>query len=191
MTSAGVCETMSAMTTLPRSRPFTKADLAAMPDDGHRRELIDGVLIVTPAPTPRHQELQMSLIRVLLPLVPDGMSLLAAPLDVALADDTVMQPDLLMAPRSHFTSRDLPVPPLLAIEILSPSTRHFDLMLKRSRYEAAGCQHYWVVDPDGPRLIAWDLQGSHYVEVAHAAADEVFSVVAPVELSLVPRDLIR
>ncbi len=46
---------MGTVTTLPRSRPLTRADLDAMPDDGHRYELIDGALIVTPAPSVGHQ----------------------------------------------------------------------------------------------------------------------------------------
>jgi Uma2 family endonuclease len=49
--------------------------------------------------------------------------------------------------RSDLTDRDLPTAPLLAVEVLSASTRRIDLMLKRSRYEAAGCPSYWVVDP--------------------------------------------
>lgn len=47
--------------------------------------------------------------------------------------------------------------PQLAVEVLSPSTRRVDLTLKLSRYEAAGCPSYWVVDPDGPSLTAWQL----------------------------------
>ena len=46
---------MGAVTTLPRSRPLTVADLAQMPEDGHRYELIDGALVVTPAPSWEHQ----------------------------------------------------------------------------------------------------------------------------------------
>ncbi len=45
---------MGTMTTLPRGRPLTRADLEAMPEDGHRYELIDGVLVVTPAPSWQH-----------------------------------------------------------------------------------------------------------------------------------------
>lgn len=179
---------MGVMTTTP-SRPFTRADLEAMPDDGHRYELIDGVLVVTPAPTPRHQRVQMALIRMLLPVLPTGLELLAAPVDVALADDTVMQPDLLIAPTESFSDRDLPVAPVLAIEILSPSTRRLDLMLKRARYEAAGCQHYWVVDPDGPRILAWSLRDSSYVEVADVSGDEELHVKEPVELRVTPSAL--
>jgi Uma2 family endonuclease len=54
-------------------------------------------------------------------------------MDVVLADDTVLQPDALVARRSDLSERDLPAAPLLAVEVLSPSTRHIDLTLKRSR----------------------------------------------------------
>jgi Uma2 family endonuclease len=110
---------MEAVTTLPRGRALTVADLDAMPDDGHRYELIDGALIVTPAPVVRHQRVSMALTRVLLGNLPDDLELLAAPTDVKLADDTAVQPDLLVARTSDLTETNLPGPPLLAVEILS------------------------------------------------------------------------
>jgi Uma2 family endonuclease len=59
--------------------------------------------------------------------------------------------------------------PLLAIEVLSPSTRHIDLGLKLARYETAGCPSYRVFDPDEPALTVWDLAEGRYVERAHVA----------------------
>ncbi|HEU4492416.1 MAG TPA: hypothetical protein VFR74_16260 [Jiangellales bacterium] len=56
---------MSAVTTLLWGRPLTRDDLESLPDDGHRYELLDGALLVTPAPTPRHQWAVMGLIAVL------------------------------------------------------------------------------------------------------------------------------
>lgn len=50
-----------------------------------------------------------------------------------------MQPDILVARRVDYTDRDLPTAPLLAVEVLSPSTRLIDLNLKKARYEIAGC----------------------------------------------------
>ena len=181
---------MAVVTTLPRSRPLTRADLEAMPDDGHRYELIDGVLVVSPAPSREHQRAQMRLIGALLRVLPEGLEMLAAPFDVALADDTVTQPDIVIAPREAYTSKDLPEAPLLAIEILSPSTRRFDLVLKRSRYEAAGCSHYWVIDPEEPRIIAWSLRGGSYVEVADVVADEELVLEQPFPFRIVPTALV-
>lgn len=129
---------MSTVTTLPQSRPLVRADLETMPDDGHRYELLDGVLLVSPAPRRSHQRAVRGLFRVLDQACPEELELLFAPFDVVLADDTVLEPDLLVAPRSQFTERDLPGPPLLAVEVLSASTRRIDLLLKRDRLQSAG-----------------------------------------------------
>ena len=184
---------LNPVNTLPFGRPLTRADLDEMPDDdGHRYELIDGVLIVTPAPVWMHQRVHSSLMRLLLLACPAELEVLSAPFDVALADDTVMQPDLLVARRSDYSRRGLEqTPPVLAVEILSPSTRRIDLMLKRSRFEAAGCQSYWVIDPDDPSLIAWDLRDGLYAEVGRVAEDEEFDAELPFGVTVVPGELVR
>lgn len=177
------------VTTLPRSRPLTRADLESMPDDGHRYELIDGTLIVSPAPSSRHQRAVRGVLLHLHAACPPDMEVFFAPFDVALADDTVLQPDILVARRTDITERDLPTAPLLAVEVLSPSTRHIDLMLKRSRLEAAGCPSYWVVDPSVPSLVAWEMQVHGYGEVAHVGGDESFSAERPFPVTVVPSQL--
>ena len=181
---------MGAVTTLPRSRPLTRADLDAMPDDGHRYELIDGALIVTPAPSATHQTVVVELVVLLRNRCPRDLKVFVAPFDVALADDTIMQPDVLVARRRDLTERDLPTAPVLAIEVLSPSTRRIDLTLKRSRLEAAGCVHYWVVDPTEPSLTAWQLQEGAYVEVGHVTGAEILSLQDPFPVDVVPAHLI-
>jgi Uma2 family endonuclease len=178
------------MTLIPQSRPLTRADLDAMPDDGHRYELIDGSLIVTPAPSSAHQTCVLELSVVLHAACPRDLKVLFAPFDVALAVATVVQPDILVARRSDFTERDLPAPPVLAVEVLSPSTRKIDLTLKRATYEAAGCPSYWVVDPVDPTVTVWELQDGKYVETVRATAGSVVHVTAPFELSFDPADLL-
>ncbi|GAA3583186.1 Uma2 family endonuclease [Kribbella ginsengisoli] len=171
------------------SGPLTRDDLDRMPNDGHRYELIDGVLIMTPAPTIRHQDVVVNLLVKLKSACPSDLKVLVAPTDVVISQDTVMQPDLLVARREDFTERDLPTAPLLAVEVLSPSTRRVDLMLKFSRLEAAGCPAYWVVDPDTPELIAWELRDGTYAQVAKATGDEIARLTVPFEVSVVPADL--
>lgn len=179
------------VTVLPQSRPLTADDLAAILDDGHRYELIDGTLIVTPAPSWRHQRAVARLLKTLMDAVPDdGLEVLAAPFDVRLADDTVLQPDVLVCHVTDLTQRNLPVAPLLAIEVLSPSTRLVDLNLKRARYEAAGSDSYWVVDPTAPSITAWELRGGTYVEVSSVTGGEVFTATHPFPVALAPRDLV-
>jgi len=180
---------MGLVTTLPFGQALTRADLAGMPDDGHRYELVDGALVVTPAPSYRHQVAVGHLHLLLSNACPPDLKVLLAPFDVVLADDTVLEPDLLVAPRRAFTSRDLPSAPLLAVEVLSPSTARIDTTLKRSRLESAGCASYWVVDPDEPSVTVWELRNGAYVEVAHVRGNETCALTVPFDVVLAPAAL--
>lgn len=186
---------MSAMTTevsvgLPRGRALTRDDLDAMPDDGHRYELIDGVLIVSPAPTPTHQRASFRLGLLLHAALPPRLEILPAPLDVVLSDDTVLQPDLVVAQTLDFGDRGLSAAPLLAVEVLSPSSRGIDLLLKKDRLERAGCAHYWVVDPQEPSITGWALTDGAYRQVARAVDHEAFEVAEPFAVRVAPAELV-
>lgn len=188
---------MSAMSAVSMRRPpglppgpITRAVLDTMPDDGHRYELIDGILIVSPSPRHVHQRASGNLHVLLRAGCPEHLEVLYAPFDVVLADDTVLQPDLLVACADSFTVRDLPVAPLLAVEILSPSTRGIDLLLKKDRLERAGCAHYWVIDPDVPNVTAWTLRDGVYVEAGSATGDQLLTVAEPFELTVRPSALV-
>lgn len=176
---------------LPRGRALTRDDLDTMPDDGHRYELIDGVLIVSPAPRMIHQRALRELLYVLQAACPPGLEIFFAPFDVALSDDTAIQPDLLIARREDFTERDLPTAPLLAVEVLSPSTRAYDLLLKKDRLQRARCPHYWVVDPDIPAITTWTLENDVYVDTGNAAGAESLQLTAPFAVTITPADLVN
>lgn len=180
---------MTTVTALPLARPLTRDDLDDLPDDGHRYELVDGVLVVSPSPAYGHQDAVGHLYVTLLAACPPDLKVLLAPYDVVLSDDTVLIPDLLVAPRSRFTARELPGPPLLAVEVLSPSTRRFDRLLKRDRLLSAGCPSYWLVDPDEPAVTVLELRAGTYEQVAHVAGDEAVELTAPFPVRLVPSDL--
>ena len=180
---------MGAMAVLPRSRPLTRADLASMPDDGHRYELVDGALVVTPAPSIRHQAVLAALYHLLRQQCPAGLTVHLAPLAVALAEDIELLPDLLVAATADLTLSELPRAPLLAVEILSPSTRRIDLTLKRDRLEAGGCEANWCIDPDPPTLTAWHLENGRFIEVAHVSGDDLFETERPFPMSIRPADV--
>ena len=181
---------MTVMTTLPWGRELTVDDLDAMPDDGNRYELIDGTLIVTPAPRRVHQKAVVELVVKLHGLVPDELEVLVAPFDIRLNRKKNLQPDVLVARKADLTDANLPVPPLLAIEVLSPSTRHIDLGLKRSEYESLGTYSYWVVDPREPSITVWELSDGVYVEVGHVVGDEGLDIALPFPVRIVPAELV-
>ena len=182
---------MTAMATMPVSRPLTLEDFEAVRDaaeSGHRYELVDGSLIVTPSPSWLHQVVSSRLMAVLLRSnpAPDHLLVLHAPFDVLLGSDTAVQPDLMVFDAHD----DEPRLPLLAVEILSPSTRHLDIGLKWSRYASAGIPSYWVVDPDVPEIIAWQLDNDAYRQVAHASTDEQITLSTPWPATFTPQSLI-
>ncbi|MBA3523312.1 MAG: Uma2 family endonuclease [Geodermatophilaceae bacterium] len=181
---------MTRVMALPFSRPLTADDLDSMPDDGHRYELLDGVLIVSPSPSELHQRVVGQLHLLLQAARPADFEVFVAPLDVLLAPDTVVIPDLLVTERIEVPGRRIVLPPRLAIEVLSPSSRRIDMLLKRSRLEAAGVPSYWVVDPLNPRLIAWELRDEVYVEVADVSGAEAASLTAPFPVTVIPSRLV-
>ena len=182
---------MGAMTALTDGRVFTQADLDAMPDDGNRYELVDGLIVVTPSPSPAHQGISLELSIRLRQACPQALRVRTAPLDVVLGAHTVIQPDLLIADPATFTDRRVVGAPKLAVEILSPSTRLYDLNTKKSALERAGCPAYWVVDPSGPSITAWELRDGRYIQTQHVTGDETFSAETPFQVSFRPAELLH
>ncbi len=114
---------------------LTVEDLARFPDDGRRYELLDGTLLVSAAPLPRHQIVIKRLLRLLDDSCPPEYLALMAPVDVQTGPRTSLQPDVLVFAKDSvvWESPGQP-PPLLAVEVLSPSSWGIDLGLKRLAY---------------------------------------------------------
>jgi len=155
-------------------RKLDYSDLQVTPDDGKRYELVDGELFVTPSPTPRHQRISKRL-EVLLMKYFEGRSIgevFHAPIDLILTNQDVVVPDILVvSDPSHISKRGIEKPPLLVVEILSPSTRRRDRGLKAQRYAELRVQHYWIVDPAKKRIECHRLAGGVFRRVVEAEGD--------------------
>lgn len=193
---------MSSMPTLTdhaEEHRVSRAEFEALREtrrDGSRYELLAGEVLVTPSPSFLHQYVATELLAVLKAGLKGDLVLLGAPFDVLIDTkgdgESVLQPDLLIAPRASFTDSDLPAAPLLAVEILSPSTWRRDLGAKRDAYAAAGVRHYWVVAPHTPSITVYELgTDGAYREEAHLTNNQTWAVTAPVKLTLCPADLVR
>jgi Uma2 family endonuclease len=173
------------------STPFTVHDLEGMPDDGRRYELIDGELLVSPAPGLRHQTVGLRLYRLLDDACPDELYVLAAPFAVQTDVSNEVQPDVLVARFDELTDRNLPAAPVLAVEVLSPSGRLIDLNLKRAAYQRMGTPSYWVLDPAVPDLLVLELDDDgQYQEMARVTGDDVFEAHRPFKVRIVPNELL-
>jgi len=175
------------------ARPFTRADLADVPDDGYRREIIDARLVVTPAPNARHQLVVGALYAVLRAASTDDAVAVVAPFDWALPDEGSVQPDIMVVRRADL-DLDGPLPPtarpLLIVEVLSPSNADYDRGLKRRKYERLGVPAYWLVDPGVPSLSVLRLGDARYEPEAEVVGNEPFASEWPFPVTVVPAELL-
>jgi Uma2 family endonuclease len=144
----------------PRATVWTPEMVRALPEDGKRYELIDGQLIVTPAPRSRHQRMAKQLfLRLNAYVEQHGLGeLLWPPADIGLDDRSIVQPDLFVLPAEHahpaLEWADVTAL-VLAIEILSPSTARHDRGVKRDYYQRHRVPEYWIVDLDACLVERW------------------------------------
>jgi Uma2 family endonuclease len=177
---------------LPFSVTLTVDDVWAIPDDGHRYELIEGVLIATPAPGAAHQTCAAWIWSLLRAATGPEHLVLMAPFDWVAGPHTLLQPDVLVALRADVAvtgDKRLERTPLLVVEVASPSTRMVDRGTKRLAFEAAGVPVYWIVDPDVPSLTVLRLADGTYGEETTVTSDEAYSSTDPLPVTVVPSEL--
>jgi Uma2 family endonuclease len=174
-----------------RGRPFTVANLARMPDDGRRYELMDGLLIVSPRPSTVHQLAAFRLAVLLSNSCPEGLCVLPEPA-VTLSNLTEFDPDVVVVRQHEIGGLKFTTPPLLIVEVRSPSTAIIDLNRKKAAYERFGVESYWVVVPDldKPELVVFELRDGCYREAAHVTGEGRFAAGRPFRVDVVPSVLV-
>ena len=170
---------------------LTLAEWEALPEDSSRRyELVEGVLLVVPRPTPLHQLAMLRLGAELDRQLPDDLTVLpdVEVLVEAGPTPTVRAPDLVVVPSARAEQNPPQLPAadiLLAVEIVSPGTGRTDRVTKMSEYAEAGIPHYWLVDlPPRLQLTVYTLVSGHYEQ--HAIETELIDLdqPSPVHLDL-------
>ena len=169
---------------------FTVAELDRMPSDGHRYELIDGVLVVSPRPTTVHQFVAGRLHGVLSAVCPEELCVIPEPA-VQLDRRTEFDPDLVVVRLDDVGDAKFTTPPLLVVEVRSPSTALIDLNRKKAAYQKFGVPSYWIVDPEParPELTVFELGDGGYVLVATSI--QPVTVSRPFTVTITPADLTR
>lgn len=140
------------------ARRYTVDEVLAFPADGNRYELVDGELLVTPAPGMPHQMVVGALYTALdryLRNNPQALVLLS-PADVSWDREKLVQPDLFVIPATEVSRTWKSVRTLLlAVEVVSPSSARGDRLVKRRLYQQQGVATYWIVDPDARLVEVW------------------------------------
>ncbi len=174
-------------------RRMRLADLETLPpDDGIRYEILQGKLIMTPAPRRSHMAVATRLVTaissVLSAALPDW-SLAVQPINLELETETVTyqcQPDLSIFDQPLATvAADESLLPVIVLEIVSPGNPENDYIRKVDAYAQMGIPEYWIVDPGNLAVtylaLVTGAYGAHYAQITASA-------LLP-DLTLIPADL--
>jgi Uma2 family endonuclease len=145
----------------PPAAPYTwtYAEYARFPDDGNRYEVIDGEVLVTPAPSPKHQNVVGELYIALRTYARQfRLGVVLADVDVLFVTGQFLRPDIVFVPndrRDGISDRGIEVAPGLIVEVQSPTSASIDRVKKPRRYGDFGVPEYWVVDPMAREVLVW------------------------------------
>ncbi len=143
-------------------------DYVLIPNDGKRHELINGEHYMSPAPEINHQKISRNLEFVFHKYFMETNTgeIFYAPVDVCLSEFDLVQPDLVVLSKNNdiITPKFINGAPDLIVEILSPSNREYDLVLKKDLYEKHGVNEYWIIDCDLKIIQKYELKNGAYAD---------------------------
>ncbi|WP_245671619.1 Uma2 family endonuclease [Nocardia amamiensis] len=186
---------------IPRKERWTAADLDRMPEDGLRYEVLNGQLVISAVPTPRHQWLIGSLGRALDAVLPPNRLVLAG-VGVLIGDDEPIPDLMVMTDSIDLDARGIPARQVeLVVEVLSSSTTLQDRIVKPALYAAAGIPNYWRLEPHPfedqlsgesvPVLFAHELGAERTYELTHRVpANNAVTLRSPFEFTIDPGSLL-
>lgn len=151
----------------PEQGDWTYDAYAALTDDSECYEIVQGVLVMSPAPSGPHQGVAGEIyayLREQVLLKRLGL-VFTAPFDVVLSEQNVFQPDVVVLLKEHltqYTGQKIVGAPDLLVEVISPSSKLYDRALKHMIYEQAGVPEYWLVDEKRQTIELVALQDGKY-----------------------------
>ncbi|MEU2611575.1 Uma2 family endonuclease [Micromonospora sp. NPDC007271] len=171
--------------------PWTEEEYLALGETQQRVELFDGSLHVTPAPTPRHQNISGELrVALRIPAREAGLHVLEA-VNVRLRPGRIPIPDLVITGPIDFDEVNVEASEVrLVCEIISPSNAATDKVLKMHYYAAAGIEWYLLVEQENGTLHLYRRQGRHYRELSVTKPGEALELTEPVRATIRPEDLV-
>src|SRR3954453_707134 len=130
---------------------------------GVRLELVDGEIVVSPSPVPRHSFVIVALGRFLSTHVDENdLGELLMDVDTIFGEHDVRRPDLLFFRKSRrrfIGEKAIEGPPDLCLEVITPDTARDDPKEKFALYAAGKVKHYWIVDPQQKTIESYSLRG--------------------------------
>ncbi len=179
--------------TVIEKKKHTYGDYLKTPED-ERYELIEGALLMTPSPVPRHQRISRKIEFILEKFVTENNlgEVFDAPCDVYLDDENVVQPDILFISKERLNiigEKNIQGAPDLVIEIISENTAYRDLVQKKRLYARFDIREYWIVLPVEESIEIYILKDSTYTLHKTYGKDEILESSALKDLKIVLKNI--
>lgn len=165
---------------------LTADEFFQIPDELTRYELVDGVVIVSPSPTARHQNIVGLIYHLLRVFAIENQSGLPfVELDIHLGKGPTGN-DLVYRPEVSFLGKDklkglgnrVVGPPDVVVEVVSPGSKKLDTVTKKNDYERCGVGEYWLIDPEAESMTFYRRDNDRFVEI-QPEADRFQSTAIP------------
>ncbi|MGM9524636.1 MAG: Uma2 family endonuclease [Peptococcaceae bacterium] len=170
------------MTELKEMRPMTLEEFEAMEKEEHLRyELLDGAVLMAPSPSFEHQQISGNVVAIAKAKL-KGLCITVFEYDLQADGYNVLKPDV-----SIYCKKEKEIPEIV-FEVLSPSTKQRDLMIKPGKYQAAGVKEYWIIDPVSRTVIVHSfLEHTDEINI-YTEGNTISSSVHP-ELTVAVKDI--
>ena len=159
-------------------RKVTRDEYLSLPDDGFHYDMIDGVLHLSPSPFSEHSDYSANFIYLVKSYTAAKKTAkVFSELDVHLPDGgDIVRPDItvVLNENSKIIDKWIFGAPDLVCEVLSESTRGYDLGRKAERYLSNGVKEFWIIDPDSMSIQVWKNRKTEWEKEGSA---ELFSEV--------------
>jgi Uma2 family endonuclease len=163
---------------------MTYEEFLALPDDGKHYELIEGELVLNPAPVPRHQWVVANIYFALRMHFENqgGGRAYFSPIDVVLPSENVLEPDIIVLIGDRLSligPKNVQGPPNIAVEVLSDGSRRKDEVTKRRLYERYGVDEYWIADPETETVKIYRRAGDTFERAVEISTDTGGTITSP------------
>ncbi|MGW4948179.1 Uma2 family endonuclease [Actinoplanes sp. NPDC004185] len=171
--------------TAPDGR-WTEPDLHLFPQDGHRYEIVDGSLHVTPPLDGPHEAVVRAVLTTLRGAAPDGWWICAR-LGIEAGASNLIPDVTVLKPQSSGAIWADPADVACVIEVETDTSRRYDRLLKPTLYADAGIAAYWRIEPDpAPVLHTYALGPEGYLPRQTVRGDDLVQVDAPFPVRVAP-----
>ena len=152
-----------------------------LPDDEFKYELVDGVVVLSPSPEPKHQQVLSEVIYQLKAYLRSHPAGSCYPeTDIRLDVKLVYRPELVFLRKERVREnwKRIQCAPDLVLEVISPESRRYDAETKKGDYERFGVKEYWLIDPYQQMMLFYRLESGRFVEV-QPQGDKLISEAVP------------